>query len=355
MPVHNAVDSVSVMLDSVLKQAYPNFELIVVDDGSSDGTAKVIEKYRASDKRIRLVSKSQNEGVSAARNTGLELAEGDYITFVDADDRIDAAMYRKLIQAIEEHGCDMAMCRILYEYSNTGIREEEVLQIREGVLTDVEYQKIGRAKNIAIETEWSFVGCYEELDRFLKGYTTIVEMLNEVREGFAIDMDNRIATVFNGMGAFLPSKFVEQGTYDKDTLVDLIRRVRTANRKNVIVAGSQRAISKIADGTNANWISNAAKEELATNGVVVKNTGIGCDAIVIPDSFVPFTYDFAGTDDTLYVLPDEQIIKIFYEGDLRAKEAHEQDEHDQTIRIQFQHNVGVEVVTSDLFAKYTIA
>lgn len=142
MPVHNAVDSVSVMLDSVLKQAYPNFELIVVDDGSSDGTAKVIEKYRASDKRIRLVSKSQNEGVSAARNTGLELAEGDYITFVDADDRIDAAMYRKLIQAIEEHGCDMAMCRILYEYSNTGIREEEVLQIREGVLTDVEYQKM---------------------------------------------------------------------------------------------------------------------------------------------------------------------------------------------------------------------
>ena len=253
------------------------------------------------------------------------------------------------------------MCEVknglLGDKNSFAVRDKSYLAAAKfsGGTWDVEYQKIGRAKNIAIETEWSFVGCYEELDRFLKGYTTIVEMLNEVREGFAIDMDNRIATVFNGMGAFLPSKFVEQGTYDKDTLVDLIRRVRTANRKNVIVAGSQRAISKIADGTNANWISNAAKEELATNGVVVKNTGIGCDAIVIPDSFVPFTYDFAGTDDTLYVLPDEQIIKIFYEGDLRAKEAHEQDEHDQTIRIQFQHNVGVEVVTSDLFAKYTIA
>ena len=209
---------------------------------------------------------------------------------------------------------------LLGDKNSFAVRDKSYLAAAKfsGGTWDVEYQKIGRAKNIAIETEWSFVGCYEELDRFLKGYTTIVEMLNEVREGFAIDMDNRIATVFNGMGAFLPSKFVEQGTYDKDTLVDLIRRVRTANRKNVIVAGSQRAI-------------------------------------VIPDSFVPFTYDFAGTDDTLYVLPDEQIIKIFYEGDLRAKEAHEQDEHDQTIRIQFQHNVGVEVVTSDLFAKYTIA
>lgn len=220
---------------------------------------------------------------------------------------------------------------------------------------DVEYQKVGRAKDIAIDTEWSYVACYEELDRFLKGYTTIVEMLNEVREGFAVDMDNRIATVFNGLGAYLPSKFVQQVTYDKDTLIDMIRRVRTANRKNTIVAGSQRAVSKIAEGTNANWISNAAKDELATSGVVVKNTGIGCDAIIIPDSFVPFTYEFAGADDTLYVLPDEQIIKIFYEGDVRSKEAHEDEEHDQTIRIQFQHKVGVELVTSDLFGKYTIA
>lgn len=220
---------------------------------------------------------------------------------------------------------------------------------------DVERQKVGRAKDIAIDTEWCYIDCYEELDRFLKGYTTTAEMLNEVREGFAVDMDNRIATVFNGMGAYLPSKFVQSGTYSKDVLIDLIRLVRTANRKNVVVAGSQRAVSKIADGTNANWISNAAKDELATNGVVVKNLGIGCDAIIIPDSFVPYTYDFAGADDTLYVLPDEQLIKIFYEGDVRAKENSEQENHDQTIDIQFQHKVGVELVTSQLFAKYTIA
>ena len=220
---------------------------------------------------------------------------------------------------------------------------------------DVERQKIGRAKDIAIDTEWSYIDCYEELDRFLKGYTTTIEMLNEVKEGFSVDMDNRIATVFNGMGAYLPAKFVESGTYNKDTLIDLIRRVRTANRKNTVVAGSQRAVSKIAEGTNANWISNAAKDELATSGVVVKNTGIGCDAVIIPDSFIPYTYDFAGADDTLYVLPDEQLIKIFYEGDVRAQENTEQENHDQTIDMQFQHRVGVELVTSDLFAKYTIA
>lgn len=253
----------------------------------------------------------------------------------------------------------------LCEVRNGAIGEKNAFAVKDksylvaakfsGGTWDVERQKIGRAKDIAIDTEWSYIDCYEELDIFLKGYTTTVEMLNEVKEGFAVDMDNRIATVFNGMGAYLPAKFVQQGTYDKDTLVDLIRLVRTANRKNAIVAGSQRAVSKIADGTNANWISNAAKDELATNGVVVKNTGIGCDAIVIPDSFVPYTYDFAGADDTLYVLPEEQLIKIFYEGNVRAKENGEQDNHDQTIDIQFQHRVGVELVTSQLFAKYTIA
>ena len=220
---------------------------------------------------------------------------------------------------------------------------------------DVERQKIGRAKDVAIDTEWSYIDCYEELDRFLKGYTTTVEMLSEVREGFAIDMDNRISTVFNGMGAYLPSQFVANGTYDKDTLMDIIRRVQTANRKKAVVAGSQRALSKVVEGINTAWLADSQKEELATTGMVLKNTGLGVEAIVIPDSFIPYSYDFAGADDTIYVLPDEQLIKVYFEGDVRAKENTEQDNHDQTIDIQFQHKVGVELVTSQLFGKYTIA
>ena len=220
---------------------------------------------------------------------------------------------------------------------------------------DVERQKIGRAKDVAIDTEWSYIDCYEELDRFLKGYTTTVEMLSEVREGFAIDMDNRISTVFNGMGAYLPSQFVANGTYDKDTLMDIIRLLQTANRKKDVFAGSQRALSKVVEGINTAWLADSQKEELATTGMVLKNTGLGVEAIVIPDSFIPYSYDFAGADDTIYVLPDEQLIKVYFEGDVRAKENTEQDNHDQTIDIQFQHKVGVELVTSQLFGKYTIA
>lgn len=220
---------------------------------------------------------------------------------------------------------------------------------------DVERQKVGRAKNIAIDTEWSYIDCYEEFDRFIKGYTTTIEMLSEVQNGFAMDMDNRIATVFNGIGTYLPSKTVANGTYDKDTMLDIIRVVQTANKKKCVVAGSQRALSKITDGIDPHYFSEAAKNELATTGLILRNTGLGVEGVVIPDSFIPYTYDFANPDDTLFVLPDEQFIKIFYEGDVRAKENKEQDNHDQTIDIQFQHKVGVEMVTSQLIGKYVLA
>lgn len=322
----------------------------------------------ASTNKVAMFSESAAKHIDDALRRGYEEILGgelNYTSFRNHKNEIFTIWEETLRPALPESWKTNPFYKRLCEIRNDAIGEKNAFAVKDksylvaakfsGGTWDVERQKIGRAKDIAIDLEWSYVSCYEELDRFLKGYTTSIEMINEVREGFDIDMDNRIATVFNGMGAYLPAKFVQSGTYNKDTLVDLIRLVRTANRKNVMVAGSQRAVGKIAEGTNANWISNAAKEEMATGGIVVKNTGLGCDAIVIPDSFVPYTYDFAGVDDTLYVLPDEKLIKIFYEGNIRAREQKENDNHDQTIDITFEHLVGVELVTSNLFAKYTIA
>lgn len=141
MPVYNGESYVSNMIDSVMAQEYTDLELIVVDDGSSDGTVQIVERYANQDRRIHLVTHSANKGVSAARNTGLELARGEYVALVDADDRLHPAMYKKLICAIEECSCDMAMCRIYYE--NGGAGEEELLpNIGEGVLTEGDYQKL---------------------------------------------------------------------------------------------------------------------------------------------------------------------------------------------------------------------
>ena len=83
-------------IESILNQTYGNLEIILVDDGSPDSCGKICEKYALSDSRVKVVHQ-KNAGVAAARNVGLDLAEGDYVTFVDSDDYIQPQMYEKMI------------------------------------------------------------------------------------------------------------------------------------------------------------------------------------------------------------------------------------------------------------------
>ncbi|MFS1664257.1 SP_1767 family glycosyltransferase [Streptococcus sp. zg-JUN1979] len=85
VPVYNAQAYLQRCIDSILKQTYTHFELLLINDGSTDASAKILEDNRARDERIRIVHKA-NEGVSATRNLGLAMATGDYITFIDSDD-----------------------------------------------------------------------------------------------------------------------------------------------------------------------------------------------------------------------------------------------------------------------------
>lgn len=85
IPAYNAAQFLSQTIQSVLNQSYRNWELLVVDDGSTDDTAEIVRRYHDIDERVRLISKA-NGGVSAARNTGVEAAQGELIAFLDADD-----------------------------------------------------------------------------------------------------------------------------------------------------------------------------------------------------------------------------------------------------------------------------
>jgi glycosyltransferase involved in cell wall biosynthesis len=85
IPAYNAGKFISETIDSILSQSHTNWELFVVDDGSKDNTADIVKTYATKDNRISLISK-ENAGVSEARNTGLQKAKGDFITFLDADD-----------------------------------------------------------------------------------------------------------------------------------------------------------------------------------------------------------------------------------------------------------------------------
>lgn len=105
VPVYNAVKYIETTIDMVSRQTYKDWELILVDDASTDGSADLIEKLVSSQgKRVRLIRKNVNEGAAAARNTGIDASAGRYIAFLDADDVWMPDKLQKQIAFMEKTG-----------------------------------------------------------------------------------------------------------------------------------------------------------------------------------------------------------------------------------------------------------
>lgn len=103
-------------VDSILGQTFCDLEVILVDDGSTDGSPEICDRYAAQDARVVCIHQ-ENAGAAAARNRGLKAATGKYITFVDSDDWIDQDMYEKMVGAAEMQSCDLVICDCLKESS----------------------------------------------------------------------------------------------------------------------------------------------------------------------------------------------------------------------------------------------
>lgn len=109
IPVYNVEEYLPQCLDSVLGQTYRDLEVIVVNDGSTDGSLRIMKEYAARDPRIRIIDK-QNEGVAPTRNVGLKAATGDYILFVDSDDWIEPDMVEFLVTQQQSTQADIVVC-----------------------------------------------------------------------------------------------------------------------------------------------------------------------------------------------------------------------------------------------------
>lgn len=108
VPVYNAENYLDRCLTSLTEQTYQRLEILLINDGSQDGSAEICRKWCEQDTRIRVLSQ-ENQGVSAARNLGLEQAKGDYIAFVDADDWILPDMLEKQLRCLEQEQSDMVL------------------------------------------------------------------------------------------------------------------------------------------------------------------------------------------------------------------------------------------------------
>lgn len=119
VPVYNVENYIRECLDSIQASTYTDFELILVDDGSTDNSGTICEEYASRDSRV-VVSHQVNSGLSSARNHGIEMSTGEYISFVDADDVIAPTMLQRLLDALESSpGCDFSMGRASTFYDNS--------------------------------------------------------------------------------------------------------------------------------------------------------------------------------------------------------------------------------------------
>ena len=117
VPVYNVEPYIRRCIDSILSQTFKDFELILVDDGSPDRCGEICEEYAIRDSRIKVIYK-ENGGQLSARNRGLDIAQGDYIGFVDSDDWIDEDMYEILYNLCKNNDAQIANIGINFINNN---------------------------------------------------------------------------------------------------------------------------------------------------------------------------------------------------------------------------------------------
>lgn len=125
VPVYNVEKYIKRCVDSILKQTYSNIEVILVDDGSKDSSGKICDEYAVLDERIKVVHKD-NGGLGFARNSGLDVASGEYVTFVDGDDSITADHIENMVNALQQSGADTCLAGHTKIYASSKVEHVNV-------------------------------------------------------------------------------------------------------------------------------------------------------------------------------------------------------------------------------------
>lgn len=138
VPVYNVQSLLPKCLDSICSQTYKDLQIILVDDGATDASGQICDEYAARDPRIRVIHQA-NAGLAGARNAGLEIAEGEFVGFVDSDDHIASDMYETLLDSITQFDADIAICARYLETESGEVRpmweqpEPQVMDSHEAV------------------------------------------------------------------------------------------------------------------------------------------------------------------------------------------------------------------------------
>lgn len=140
VPVYNTKNELTRCLKSIVNQTYSNIEIICIDDGSTDGSEQIVDKFASQDKRIRAIHK-RNGGESSARNVGLRMATGQYIAFCDGDDWLEPEMYEVLVETLEKKKVDIVAASWYKEFPLLSREITNELPVRDSVFEQEELLK----------------------------------------------------------------------------------------------------------------------------------------------------------------------------------------------------------------------
>lgn len=189
VPVYNAERYLNKALQSILDQDFTDFELILVDDGSTDGSRTVLEAFSEKDARIKVLNNDVNCGAAEARNRGIEIARGKYLCFVDADDYIESGFLQHFYDAFQADDCDFVKCSACEEYHD---ENDKIVYTKSCVLSDQSFQDVKAIANQVIDMEliplfgYNWNSCYKMTvikDNQLRFDNTL-----KVHEDFAFNM-----------------------------------------------------------------------------------------------------------------------------------------------------------------------
>ena len=178
MPAFNSEKTIKESINSVIKQTYEDWELIIVNDGSTDSTETICKEEENKDKRIKLINKN-NEGVSVARNTAIKEAKGEYVCFLDSDDFMNENMLKEMLKKIQENNVEVVKCNNNFEYKFLQEKKYEKREINEYILPLLLQERVNgyiwtlmiRKEKIPLFNE--NISIYEDLDFYIKLFNNI--------------------------------------------------------------------------------------------------------------------------------------------------------------------------------------
>lgn len=211
-------------------------------------------------------------------------------------------------------------------------------------------QRLDVGTNVSISTSWKGIKIYEHLSRLLSGRVDFNEMLTALEKAFRVKINNDVYDTFIGSFTSLPTGFTTSGSFDEDSLIDIIEHIQAATGKTPIIAGTMKALRKVKTAV----VSDSAKEDMYKMGYFGSFNGIRM--VRINQVHNVGTYTFKLSENDLYIVTtDEKPVKFVTEGEVRILAGDAMGNADLTQDYFSATQYGTGVVITDLYGKYEIS